>query len=69
MAQVHLDFESQYCRFNQDVYIILPDRRRRVDAKDFYQRDRRYRVLLLQEHARRDRPQMLFPHKSGADGA
>lgn len=47
MALLHLDFESQYCVANQDVYIIMPDRKRDVDSKDFYRRDVRYKVLWL----------------------
>ncbi len=47
MALIHLDFESQYCVFNQDVYIIMPDRKRDMDAKDFYTREKRYKVLWL----------------------
>lgn len=47
MALVHLDFESQYCAFNQDVYIILPDRPRRIDAASFYSSGKKYKVLWL----------------------
>jgi len=47
MALNHLNFESQYCNFNQDVYIILPDRPRSVNAADFYSSDSKYKVLWL----------------------
>ena len=47
MALIHLDFESQYCNYNQDVYVILPDRPRSVDAKDFYAPGKKYKVLWL----------------------
>jgi len=43
MALVHLDFESQYCVFNQDVYIILPDRPRKTDAAEFIQAEKSIR--------------------------
>lgn len=47
MALIHLDFESQYCNSNQDVYIIMPDRNRAVDAKEFYTPGKKYKVLWL----------------------
>ena len=47
MALIHLDFESQYCGYNQDVYIIVPDKKRTETPEEFYRRDRRYKVLWL----------------------
>ncbi len=47
MSLVHFNFESQYLNCNTDVNIILPDKPRDVEPKEFYQRDKRYKVLWL----------------------
>lgn len=47
MALIHLDFESQYCGCNQDVYIIVPDKKRGQTPEEFYQKDKKYKVLWL----------------------
>lgn len=47
MALVHLNFESQYLQNNTDALVILPDRPRTVEAKDFYEKGKKYPVLWL----------------------
>lgn len=47
MALLHLDFESEYMRSNQDVYIIVPDRPKLTPPAEFYGEKRRYPVLWL----------------------
>ncbi len=47
MALIHLDFESQYMGCNQDVYIIMPDKPRDMKINDFYDKNRKYKVLWL----------------------
>ncbi len=47
MSLVHLNFESQCLNCNTDVNIILPDRPRNLDAKDFYTSGEKYKVLWL----------------------
>lgn len=37
MALVTFNFESQYIGFNQEVSVILPDKPRNMQAKDFYE--------------------------------
>lgn len=47
MSLVRFNFESQYLGNNTEVSIILPDKPRDVDAKDYYKRDKKYKVLWL----------------------
>lgn len=47
MALIHLDFESQYYNANTDVYVIIPDKKRGIDPKDFYKREDRFKCLWL----------------------
>lgn len=47
MALITFNFESQYLGNAQTVYIIMPDKPREMDAKDFYTGDKKYRVLWL----------------------
>ena len=47
MSLVNLNLESQYLKSNTEVSIILPDRPRNVDAKDFYENGKKYKVLWL----------------------
>ena len=47
MALIHLDFESEYYNANTDVYVIVPDKKRGIDPKDFYQREDRFKCLWL----------------------
>lgn len=44
---VTLNFESQYLKNNTEISVILPDRPRNVDAKNFYSPQRKYPVLWL----------------------
>ena len=44
MSLVHLNFESQCLNCNTDVNIILPDRPRDTDAKDFFTNGKKYKV-------------------------
>lgn len=47
MALVNLNFESKYLRCNNDVSIILPDKPRGCDPKDFYLQGKKYKTLYL----------------------
>ena len=47
MAYLKIHFESQYLNGNTEVGIILPDRPKNVDSKNFYKSGRRYKVLWL----------------------
>lgn len=47
MALVKLNFESQYLKNNTEISVILPDRPRSIDAKKFYDREKKYPVLWL----------------------
>ncbi len=47
MALVHMNFESQCLNCNTDINIILPDRPRDLDAKDFFTNGAKYKVLWL----------------------
>ncbi|MEG1944066.1 MAG: alpha/beta hydrolase-fold protein [Oscillospiraceae bacterium] len=47
MALVNLNFESKYLRCNNDVTVILPDKPRGADPKDFYTSGNKYKVLWL----------------------
>ena len=47
MALVKFNFESQYLGNNHTVGIILPDKPRDVEPKDFYDRNKKYKVLWL----------------------
>lgn len=47
MSLINLNFESQYLRNNTEISIILPDKPRDVDAKDYYESQKKYKVLWL----------------------
>ncbi len=47
MALVNLNFESQYLGNAHNVTIILPDKPRDDDAKDYYTKGKKYKVLWL----------------------
>lgn len=47
MSLVTINFESQYLKNNTDVSIILPNRPRETDAKEFYKSDKKYKVVWL----------------------
>ncbi len=47
MSLVTFDFESQYLNNNTEVSIILPDKPRDIDAKDYYGNGKKYKVLWL----------------------
>lgn len=47
MALMTLDFESEYMGSNQNVNIIVPDKPRDISCKDFYNSEKKYRVLWL----------------------
>ncbi len=47
MALFHLDFESQFTGHNEDVYIIMPDKKRSETPAEFYGKGKKYPVLWL----------------------
>lgn len=47
MSLITFDFESRYLGNSQEVSILMPDRPREQDARDFYGNKRRYKVLWL----------------------
>jgi len=47
MALLHLDFESQFTGHNEDVYIIMPDKKRDQTPTEFYGNGKKYPVLWL----------------------
>lgn len=47
MAVMNLNFESQYLGNAHNVTVILPDKPREVDAKEYYGNGKKYRVLWL----------------------
>lgn len=47
MSLVQFNFESQYLGNNTTISIILPDKPRTVDAKEYYSKDKKYKVLWL----------------------
>lgn len=47
MALIHLNFESQYLGSNTDVNIIMPDKPRDKTIKQFYDSNKKYKVLCL----------------------
>lgn len=47
MAYMVFNFESQYLHGNTQIGIILPDKPRNVEPKDFYKREKKYKVLWL----------------------
>lgn len=47
MSLVTFNFESQYLGNSHEVSVILPDRPREMEARDFYGSGRRYKVLWL----------------------
>lgn len=47
MAVIHLDFESSFTGCNEDVDIIVPDRKRTETPEQFYLSGRKYPVLWL----------------------
>lgn len=46
MSLIHFNFESQYLQGNTDINIVLPDKPREIDAKEFYG-SQKYKVLWL----------------------
>ena len=47
MSIATMNFESQYLYSNHEVSIILPNKPRNIDAKDYYNSDRKFKVLWL----------------------
>lgn len=47
MSLVQFKFESEYLNGNTEVSVILPDKPRDIDAKDYYKEEIRYKVLWL----------------------
>ncbi len=47
MALIHLEFESMFTNCNEDVDIIVPDRKRTQTPQQFYQSKQKYPVLWL----------------------
>lgn len=47
MSLINLNFESKYLGNSHEVSIIMPDRSRNINAKDFYGSGKKYRVLWL----------------------
>ena len=47
MALITMNFESQYLHGNTEISVILPDKPRGVDPKQFYGSGRKYKVLWL----------------------
>ena len=47
MALINFDFESQYTGHNENVYIILPDKKRSQTPAEFYGSGKKYPVLWL----------------------
>ncbi len=47
MALFHLDFESQFTGHNEDVYIVMPDKKRSETPAEFYGKGKKYPVLWL----------------------
>ena len=47
MSLLQFDFESQYLCCKTTISVILPDRPKNVDAKDFYSNGQKYKVLWL----------------------
>lgn len=47
MSLVKFNFESQFLNGNTEVSIILPDKPREVEPKDYYSNSKKYKVLWL----------------------
>lgn len=47
MSYLVFNFESQYLHGNTEIGVILPDKPREVAPKDFYIREKKYKVLWL----------------------
>ncbi len=47
MALIHFEFESQFTGHNEDVYIIMPDKKRNQTPEEFYGNGKKYPVLWL----------------------
>lgn len=47
MALIQMHFESEYLRGNTEVFVLLPDKPQKEDAKRFYAAGKKYRVLWL----------------------
>ncbi|MBQ9048410.1 MAG: alpha/beta fold hydrolase [Solobacterium sp.] len=47
MALLHIDFESQYTGHNEDVYVVMPDKKRSETPAEFYGKGTKYPVLWL----------------------
>lgn len=47
MALFHLSFESEYLGANTDVNVIMPDKPRIETSREFYEKNKKYKVLWL----------------------
>ena len=47
MALIHFEFESQFTGHNEDVYIVMPDKKRSETPEEFYGNGKKYPVLWL----------------------
>ncbi|WP_407270056.1 alpha/beta hydrolase [Radiobacillus sp. PE A8.2] len=47
MSIATLNFESQYLNSNHEISIILPNKPRGINSKDFYENQKKYKVLWL----------------------
>jgi len=47
MSLLTFNFESEYLNNNHEISIILPDKKRGVDPKEFYRSGKKYKVLWL----------------------
>lgn len=47
MAIVSMNFESQYLNSNHEISIILPDKPRDISPKDYYESNKKFKVLWL----------------------
>ena len=47
MSLIHFDFESEFTGHNEDVYIVMPDKKRGMTPVEFYGNGKKYPVLWL----------------------
>ncbi len=47
MSLVTMNFESQYLNSNHEISIILPNKPRNIEAKNYYESKKKYKVLWL----------------------
>lgn len=47
MSLIHFNFESHYLHSNTEISIIMPEKSRQTDPKNFYGSGRKYKVLWL----------------------